>query len=75
MPVRASIRQLDGLSAHADAAELIAWLRRSERAPRRVFVTHGEPSAADAMRRRLRDQLGFEAVVPEHGERYTLAKP
>jgi metallo-beta-lactamase family protein len=75
VPVRASIRKLDGLSAHADAAEIIAWLRSSALAPRRVFVTHGEPSAADAMRRRLRDELGFEAVAPEHGARYTLVKP
>lgn len=74
VPVRAQVRKLDGLSAHADAAEIIAWLRGSEIRPQRVFVTHGEPAAADALRRRLKDELGFETVVPEHGARYPLAR-
>lgn len=72
VPVRARIVQLDGLSAHADYAEMIAWLRASEIAPRRVFVTHGEPSAADAMRRRIRDELGWDASVPEAGATVVL---
>ena len=72
VPVRARIVQLDGLSAHADHVELLAWLRASELAPRRVFVTHGEPTAADAFRRRLRDELGWNARVPELGEAVEL---
>jgi metallo-beta-lactamase family protein len=72
--VRAQVRKLDGLSAHADYVELIDWLERSGVHPRRVFVTHGEPAAADAFRRRLRDELGLDAVVPDHGSRYPLSK-
>jgi metallo-beta-lactamase family protein len=72
VPVKAQIRKLDGLSAHADYAELIAWLRSSGVRPHRTFVTHGEPAAADAMRRRLRDELGWEAVVPDHAASYPL---
>jgi len=72
VPVRARIIRLDGLSAHADYAELIAWLRTSKLAPRRVFVTHGEPSASDAFRRRLRDTFGWDARVPESGEAVAL---
>jgi len=72
--VRAQVRKLDGLSAHADYAELIAWLKASHAQPRRVFVTHGEPAAADAFRRRLRDELGFDAVVPDHGSTYPLSR-
>jgi metallo-beta-lactamase family protein len=70
--VRARVRRLDGLSAHADYREIIDWLRRSQVRPHRVFVTHGEPAAADAMRRRLRDELGFDAVVPDHASSYPL---
>jgi metallo-beta-lactamase family protein len=66
--VRAQIARLDALSAHADYAELIAWLRDSEVAPRSVFVTHGEPAASDALRRRLRDELGWSASVPALGD-------
>lgn len=72
VPVRAQVRKLDGLSAHADYAEIIAWLRQSAVRPRRVFVTHGEPAAADALRRRLHDQLGWDAVVPDHAACYPL---
>ncbi|HEU0035610.1 MAG TPA: MBL fold metallo-hydrolase [Kofleriaceae bacterium] len=72
VPVRAKIVQLDGLSAHGDYAELIAWLRQSQLAPRRVFVTHGEPAAADAFRRRLAETFGWDVRVPDAGETVRL---
>lgn len=53
--------------AHADAAELTTWLGSSQLAPRSTFVVHGEPSSADALRRTLRDELGWAASVPAHG--------
>ena len=74
VPVRARIIQLDGLSAHADYSELIAWLRSSKVAPCSVFVTHGEPAAADALRRRLREAFGWAARVPELGETVELTR-
>ena len=70
--VRARVVQVQGLSAHADYAELLEWLRKSGVSPRRAFVTHGEPAAADALRRRLRDQLGWNALVPADGSMWTL---
>ena len=70
--VRARIEQVHGLSAHADYRELLDWLATSELTPRQVFVTHGEPGAADAFRRRLGDELGWIADVPEDGQRYRL---
>lgn len=75
VPVRARIVQLDGLSAHADYSELLAWLRASRLAPRSVFVTHGETGASDAFRRRLRETFGWNARVPEAGETITLETP
>ena len=65
VPVKAKIVQLDGLSAHGDYAEIIDWLRASKLSPKRVFVTHGEPAAADSMRRRLHEAFGWDALVPE----------
>jgi metallo-beta-lactamase family protein len=70
--VRAQVRQVHGLSAHADFRELLDWLSASKISPKKVFVTHGEPAASDVFRRRLRDDLGFEAVVPEDGTEWTL---
>ncbi len=66
--VRAKVSQIQGLSAHADYSEMIEWLRASSLSPRRVFVTHGEPAAADAFRRRLKDTFGWDVRVPEMGE-------
>jgi len=71
--VRARIVQLQELSAHADYSELIGWLDRSAVKPRRIFVTHGEPAAADAMRRRLREWSGVDVSVPEQGESCDLS--
>jgi metallo-beta-lactamase family protein len=68
VPVRAELRHLDGFSGHADRDELLAWLRQMPTAPRQTFVVHGEPDAADGLRSSLRDQLGWAARVPQHGE-------
>ena len=72
VPVRARIVALDGLSAHADYAEMIEWLRAAKLAPRDVFVTHGEPGSSDGFRRRLRDAFGWRVRVPDAGETVTL---
>jgi metallo-beta-lactamase family protein len=66
--VKAKIAHIEALSAHADYRELIDWLRASNIAPKRVFVTHGEPQAADALRRRLGDELGWSVTVPSLGD-------
>ncbi len=68
VPVKAKIVQIEGLSAHADYREIIDWLRASAIAPKHVFVTHGEPQAADALRRRLGDELHWNASVPSLGD-------
>jgi metallo-beta-lactamase family protein len=73
VPVRAEIAMLENLSAHADAREIIDWLKTCKQAPRKVFVTHGEPLAADALRLRIEETLGYECVVPEFLQRVTLA--
>lgn len=66
VPVRAEVANLDMLSAHADRDQLLAWLGRMPKPPRRVYVTHGEPIAADAMRLAIQDRLRWNAEVPEY---------
>lgn len=70
--VRARVAQAHGLSAHADYAELCSWLADSQLSPKQVFVTHGEPGASDALRRRLHDTFGWASVVPDDRATYTL---
>ncbi len=64
VPVRAEVAMLDHLSAHADAAEIIQWLRGFTSAPRTTFITHGEPAAADAMRLRIERELHWSCHMP-----------
>ena len=71
-PVRAEIANLEMLSAHADADEMMAWLRGFAHPPRTTFIVHGEPVAADVLRRRIQDELGWHARVPEYRDSVAL---
>jgi metallo-beta-lactamase family protein len=75
VPVRAEVVQLAAASAHADAGELLAWLRSAPRPPHAVFLTHGEPDAADALRKRIERELGWKARVPEYRDTVDLRIP
>ncbi len=68
VPVRAEVSHLEGFSGHADADELMQWLRGFERAPRHTFVVHGDPDATDALRFRIGNELGWRASVPPHAQ-------
>jgi metallo-beta-lactamase family protein len=70
--VRARIRRISGFSAHADRAELERWLAPQRRPPKRLFVTHGEPRAAEALAASLRARAGWQPTIPEYGERVQL---
>lgn len=72
VPIRAEVAAINNLSAHADCAEILDWLRHFEHPPRETFITHGEPTAADALRRRIEEQLRWRASVPDYLERVVL---
>jgi metallo-beta-lactamase family protein len=71
-PVRARVVQLNGFSAHADRNQLLKWLSSLKRPPRRVFVTHGEPSAAQNFALLVRDKNGYDTVVPKYQDKVLL---
>ena len=73
VPVRAQVEHLDNFSSHADAQEILAWLGGFTAAPRRTFVTHGEPAAADALRQRIEEQLHWACEVPDYLDGVALA--
>ena len=72
IPINAQVADLAMLSAHADADELIRWARGFTAAPKEVFVVHGEPGPADALRRRLDREFGWRATVPQSGQTFDL---
>jgi metallo-beta-lactamase family protein len=71
--INAEVVSLPGMSAHADAAQIIAWLKTLKKAPRHVYLTHGEPAAADALRWRIEHELRWQVSVPMMGDQVTLA--
>jgi metallo-beta-lactamase family protein len=73
VPVRAEVCAIGALSGHADRGELLAWVGKLPTPPRRVFVTHGEPEAADALRQQIVERFGFAATVPEYLESVELS--
>jgi metallo-beta-lactamase family protein len=73
VPVRAEVRNLETLSAHADYAEILDWLARMPNPPGRVYLTHGEPAAADALRKRIQERFGWRCEVPEYLEEIDVA--
>ncbi len=73
VPVRAEVKNLEMLSAHADADEIMRWLKGFKSPPRTTFITHGEPSASDALRHRIKEELGWTCVVPDHGQEVELS--
>ncbi|MFZ9368139.1 MAG: MBL fold metallo-hydrolase RNA specificity domain-containing protein [Burkholderiaceae bacterium] len=66
--VNAEVVSIPGMSAHADAAQIIQWLGTWSHAPRHIYITHGEHDAADALRRRIQRELGWRASVPMMGD-------
>lgn len=68
VPIRAQVHTLENLSAHADADEIMEWLRGFSRPPRQTYVIHGEPHAADTLRRRISLELGWQVCVPDYQE-------
>ena len=72
VPVRAEIADMPFFSVHADAEELIDWLRLVPTAPKACFVVHGEQEAATAFCQRIRHELDWTPAVPRQGEKVRL---
>lgn len=71
VPVHAHISKVESFSVHADANELIAWLRKITK-PEQVFVVHGEPDAEEVLAARLRSELGWNVIIPQGEESFQI---
>ncbi len=70
--VRARIAQMEGFSGHADRDELFRWLSNLKKSPRHVFVTHGEPEAAQSYADYLQEKTGWKTSVPAYRDEVIL---
>jgi metallo-beta-lactamase family protein len=71
VPVRAKVKRLNALSAHADQEEILRWLGGFEVPPRKTFIVHGEPPAQEALRAKIA-AMGWDVVIPSHGDTHLL---
>lgn len=72
IPVKCHVETVEGFSAHGDWKDVIRWLEGLHSTPKRVFTTHGEPDAAEAMAQHIRDRFGWTVEVPTLEETFEL---
>lgn len=68
IPVRAKVYTINGFSAHADQAELLAW-HRAIGTPERTFLVHGDPEVMSHFASRLKNT---QVEMPTLGQKFTL---
>ena len=72
VPIAAEVVQLHEMSAHADADEIVGWMKGFETPPETTWLVHGEPEATEALRRRIVRELGWHVDVPEQLQRVAV---
>lgn len=71
--LKARVERISGFSAHADREELYRWISSLKTAPRKVFITHGEESAATAFGEFLSGKTGWSCVIPDYEQEVQLS--
>lgn len=64
-PVKATIKSIASLSAHADQNDLLNWMRSIKNIPEQVYLVHGEPPALDAFRVKIETIFNWNVVIPK----------
>ncbi len=72
VPVHARIERLENLSAHADYREILRWLTGFKRPPEKIFLVHGEPKAAEALKDKIVGKFGWQVEIPEYLQKFEL---
>lgn len=70
--LKAEVKEISSLSAHADQQEMLNWLKRFEVKPKRLFLIHGEPNAQETFRVKIKDEIQVEAIIPDPYEEIAL---
>ncbi|GAA4940842.1 MBL fold metallo-hydrolase [Algibacter agarivorans] len=64
-PVKAKIKSIESLSAHADQKDLLDWMSSIKNIPEKVYLIHGEPTALDAFRVKIKDTYNWQVAIPK----------
>lgn len=71
--VRASIKQLKGVSGHADKEGLIDWMKGFKNRPDMVFVVHGDDDVTDKFAETIAEEFELDTYAPFSGTVFNLA--
>jgi metallo-beta-lactamase family protein len=74
VPVHCHVREVHGLSAHADQSELMRWVSTLQQPPKQIFVTHGEIESATTFSKLVQEKLGWNTLIPKYLEEVELFK-
>ncbi|MFZ5979049.1 MAG: MBL fold metallo-hydrolase RNA specificity domain-containing protein [Candidatus Zixiibacteriota bacterium] len=72
IPVEAKVENIPSFSGHADYHAILAWLMGFNRAPHKTFIVHGEPEASAALADKIKQQFGWDVVIPAQGDKFEL---
>lgn len=66
IPIRSRIESISSISAHADYEDTLKWLSHFKRAPKKVFITHGEHKAALSLKSKIEERFGWPCFIPSY---------
>jgi metallo-beta-lactamase family protein len=70
--VKATVVEIEGLSAHGDQNDLLNWLSEIENKPKKVFIVHGENAPADELRIKINEKYNWDCLIPLMGQEFEL---
>jgi len=70
--VKVSVEHIHTMSSHAGQDEIISWLSAIKDKPKQVFIVHGEPQSASALRLKIKDTLGWQCTIPQLMDSFNL---
>ena len=72
IPIRAKVVELTATSAHADYNEILQWLKKFPKMPKKIFITHGEPHAAVHLQELIVSQFNINAIIPQYMQSFII---
>jgi len=73
VPVNAEIITMGQFSAHAGKSELLRWLGGLQAPPKKTWLTHGEPAAAQALQAAIKEKFQWDVAVARYLDTVELA--
>jgi metallo-beta-lactamase family protein len=71
--INCTVEYIESLSAHGDFEDILKWLSLFKRAPKTIFLVHGEPEALDAMKKNIEKEMKHtNIIVPKYLEKIEL---